>query len=146
MPTAARLIAAILFAALGWYASELFKPLLEEGTDTGRLSEINALVGVFVGWKIAGPRAGDTYGAAVGYGLSAGAGLVVLSLFVHSSTEMLNRALRKSYDGATEAVVAVFELMVEYGALMADSKLITTLIGGSVIAGVTTEWVGRRYS
>lgn len=145
MPTAAKLVAGILFAALGYYASEIYKLLMDEGAYAGRLSEINAMVGLVAGWRVAGSRANDNYSAAISYGLSAGFMMVLMSLFVHSVTEMVNRSYRKIYDGATEAVVAVFELMFDYASVMVDANLIVTLVVGSIIASLIIEWVGQRF-
>lgn len=145
MPTAARLVASILFAALAWYVSEMVKELLPPEENPGRLSEINAVVGLILGWRVGGNKAGDTYTNAISYGLTTGAAVVFCCLFINASIEMLDRAFRKSYDGATEAVVGVFEIMIEYTAFLKDANVILTAVVGSIFAGLITEWFGRRF-
>ena len=58
MPTAARLVAAILLAILGWVLFDLIRPLMPEGTDFGWFNYVNAFIGWCVGWIVMGRRAG----------------------------------------------------------------------------------------
>ncbi len=71
MPTASKLVAALWFALLGWFAAELSKAHLPEGTQFGWYSYITGVIGLFVGWMFLGKRAGDTMRAAYGYGFTA---------------------------------------------------------------------------
>jgi len=145
MPTAAKLVAAILFAALGWYVSELIKPLFPEERNVGRFSEVNAVIGLFVGWVVAGSRARTTWVNAVSYGLTATVALVFWGLLLHSFGEMIRMSLNKRYDGPAEAVIGVFALMYDYGMMMAEVHVIVTLVVGGVVAGLVTEYFGRRF-
>ncbi|NNE81559.1 MAG: TrgA family protein, partial [Silicimonas sp.] len=56
MPTGGKLIAAIVFAALAYFISDLVKPLLEDtqGSRVGSLSFVNAFIGLLMGWTIMG--------------------------------------------------------------------------------------------
>jgi hypothetical protein len=145
MPTAAKLVAAILFAALGWYVSELIKPLFPEERNVGRFSEVNAVIGLFVGWVVAGSRARTTWVNAVSYGLTATVALVFWGLLLQSFGEMIRMSLNKRYDGPAEAVIGVFSLMYEYGMMMAEVRVIVTLVVGGIVAGLVTEFFGRRF-
>lgn len=145
MPTAGKLVAAILWGAMAWYVSELVKPSFPEGTSFGRFSEYNILIGAVVGWVVAGSRVGKGYVAAVGYGVTATVALMFWGLFIYSFVEMIKRSLRKLYDGATEAVISVFELGIEYAKLVATQEVLVTLAVAAVIAGIITEYFGRRF-
>lgn len=145
MPTAARLVAAIVFAALGYLLSELVKPLFPPGTDLGRVSEMNAGVGLFVGWVVAGSRAGDGWRAAVGHGLTGAAAFVFWAMLLHSGIEMIRRSMRGQYDGPVAAVVGIFELMIGYGQVVATAGVIGALILGGVAAGIAAEYAARRW-
>ncbi len=145
MPTAGKLVAAILWGAMAWYVSELVKPAFPEGTSFGRFSEYNILIGLVVGWVVAGSRVGKGYVSAVGYGVTATVALMFWGLFIYSFVQMIKRSLRKLYDGATEAVISVFELSIEYAKLVFTSDVLVTLAVGAVIAGITTEYFGRRF-
>jgi hypothetical protein len=58
---------------------------------------------------------------------------------------MVRLSMRRMYEGPVEGVVAVFGLMVEYFALMAQPDVIVTLLVGGLIAGLATEWAGRQW-
>ncbi len=145
MPTAAKLVAAILWGVLAWYVSQLIKPLFPEGTDLGFYAEVNAVIGVAMGWQVAGKRAGTTWAGAISYGLTATVAVVFWGLFLHSFAEMVRMSTRKLYDGPVDAVVGVFALMAEYGTLMLDTTVIGTLVIGGVLAGLLTEWTARNF-
>lgn len=144
MPTMARLVGAVLYAALAWYVSELIKPFFEEGFDPGYFSEVNAVVGLYIGWTVAGSRGGTGYVNAVSYGLTATVAMTILALFAHSFYDMLQRSMRKQYDGPVEAVVNIAELGLEHAMTMAQPEVLIPLVVGGIIAGLGVEFVGRR--
>ena len=144
--TFAHAVAAILWAALAYYASELIKPYFPEGRNLSLFSEFNAFMGLIVGWRVAGSRAGSGWNASISYGFTTTFFLVLWALFFQCVGEMIRLAFRKRYDGAVEAVVSVFELMLEYGILMFKQDVILTLVIGGIIAGIVTEFFARRTS
>lgn len=145
MPTAAKLVAGLLWAVLAWFASNLIKPYFPEGSDLGLFAEVNAALGFLLGWVMAGPRAGMGWSAAVSYGFTTTLSLVVAGVFLHSFAEMVRLSLRRLYEGPMEGLVAVFGLMVEYFMLMAKPDVIGVLLVGGILAGLVTEWAGRRW-
>ncbi len=145
MPTAAKMSAAVLFAALAWVASRLTFPLWPEGTDPGRFAEINAAVGLVLGWRMAGGRAGTTWSGAVGYGLTTAVAVAFVSLFLHGFLLMIEDSLRKRFDGPVEATVAVFEYIIEQARILGSGPVIAAVLGGGVLAGLVTEWFGRNF-
>ena len=146
MPTMGRLIGAILFGALAWYASTLIVPLFLVDAPMGWFQEINTICGLVAGWKIAGPRAGTGYVAAFSYGLTALVAMVVMALFFNSFGMMIKRSLRKLYDGPGEAVTDVFALFIEHGAIILTLESLATLLIGGFAGGLITEFFGRRFS
>ncbi|MFQ6552130.1 TrgA family protein [Aestuariibius insulae] len=145
MPTAGRLTGAICFGALAYYLSVLYVPLLPEGAAPGAMIPINTFIGVVMGWVVAGKRAGGGLTAAISYGLTTLVTIIFWALFVHSGTDMYHESLRLRYDNATEAVVAVFEQMMEYAQPMLISEYIIPAIVGCLIAGLVTEAIGSRF-
>ncbi|NAZ36263.1 TrgA family protein [Rubellimicrobium sp. CFH 75288] len=145
MPTAAKLAAALLFAALAWIVSRLTFPLWPEGADPGRFAEINAAVGLVLGWRMAGARAGTGWTSGIGHGLTTAVAVAFVSLFLHSFAEMIRQSLRKFYDGPMEAVVAVFGLLVEQGARLGSPQTVGVLLAGGAAAGLVTAWCGRHF-
>ena len=146
MPTAAKLVAGALFAALAWVASGLIVPLLPEATAVGMFAPVNAAIGFVVGWRVAGSRARTTLRGAVSYGLTAAFAMTFAALFLHSFAIMIRQSLRKLYDGPADALIGVVELMIEHGRLLAAPEVLGTLLLGGVLAGLATEWAGRRWS
>lgn len=146
MPTMGRLVGAILFGALAWYTSILIIPLFPEGTNLGLFQEVNTVFGLIAGWAVAGPRAGTGYVASFSYGLTSMVAMVIMALFFNSSVVMIERSLRKRYDGPGEAVTDVFELFIEHGAMMLTGEIITTLLVGCFVGGLITEAFGRRFT
>lgn len=145
MPTAAKLAAAVFFGALAWYVSQLIEPLFPEGTDMGRFAEYNALVGMVIGWCIAGARARTTWPNAVAYGLTAALSMTLMALFLHSATIMISQSFRKVYEGPMEAMIDVVRIMVDNFQKVSTLEIMGTLLVGGIVAGLATEWVARNY-
>jgi hypothetical protein len=145
MPTAAKIAAAILFAALAWIASRLTFPLWPEGASPGRFAEINAALGFVLGWRMSGARAGQGVTAAIGTGLTTAVAVAFVSLFAHGFVLMIGDSLRKRFDGPVEATVAVFGNLVEQAQILGSAPVIATVLGGGVVAGLVTEWFGRNF-
>lgn len=146
MPTAARLVGAVCFAGLAFLVSGMIIPLLPDGDRSIMLGIINTGVGLFCGWKVMGPRAGYGFRGAIGGGLTTTAAMVIVALFIHSTIEMVHLSLRKAYDGATEAVVGIFEIGIEYAKLIATPEIIGTLLVGGILAAVVTNAADARWA
>lgn len=145
MPTTARLVAALLLAALGWFTADLVKPYLPEAQPVGLFSPISALVGLGVGWIFTGKKLHGGEGSAVGIGLSSALLLVFWVAFIFSGYEMLQKALRKSYDGPTEAAVDTFAIILDQLKTAAQPDVIAAIVVGGVVAGALTRWTAARF-
>lgn len=146
MPTAARLMGALLFAALAWVLSDMIVPLMPEGTQFGHFHKVNLAIGALCGWQIMGSRVGSGYQAGATVGLTAGLSTVVVCLLIHSIVVMIDKSMALRYDGPMEGVADVFNLAFEHGLIMATPAIGAVLFAGSMIAGVITEWTGRRWA
>lgn len=146
MPTAARLVAGFFFGILAWFASELVIPLLPEGTNPGRFSQVNSVVGILSGWVYMGKRVGDGYPSGIGVGLTTAALLTVVTIFMHASIEMYHLSIKMFYDGPMEAIVGIFDLSLRYGQLVINPDVLGTLIVGGCVGGWICEWTGRQWS
>lgn len=145
MPTTGKGVAAILMAILAWYASEMFRPLMPEGTNFGWFNEVNVALGLLAGWIVVGSRLNYGYGNAISAGLTGVAALVFWALFLQSMNEMLRLALDKRYDGPVEGLVSVFKIAIDYLFTMGHMPLIGLLVGGGVAIGLVSEWAARRW-
>lgn len=146
MPTAARLFAALAYAAVAFLASEQFKPLLPEGMQTGYLSEANAAIGLLTGWFVMGRLAGEGYGRAVAQGVRTTAVMAFYVILAHSLREMYRLSMHMRYDGPMDAVIGIFENAMDYGAMIVTSPgVMGILLVGGVLAAWLTEWAARRW-
>ena len=147
MPTAAKLFAAIGFAMVAFFASEIYKPLLPEGTQVGRLTQINTLIGAFCGWMIMGRLAGKGNYAAIGSGIRTIAVALFYVLVLWAGVEMLERSTSLHYEGPTEALTAMMELVAEYFMLMLSGPEVpVVLLCGGTLAAFLSEWASERWA
>lgn len=145
MPTAAKAIAALCLAALGYVASELVKTLLPEIQNFGIFSEFNAALGLLVGWIVVGRRAGRGTKDAIANGLTGVAALIFWSLFINASNEMFQLSLKRRFSGPVEAFAAIFEIGIEYGQILINPLMIVTFLIGALITGYLSEFAARRW-
>ncbi|MCB2116162.1 MAG: TrgA family protein [Rhodobacteraceae bacterium] len=146
MPTAAKLFAAFAFAVLGFFTAEIIKPHFAGSIPFGNFSFMSALIGLVSGWRVMGPEAGRGNWAAVNSGIKTSAVMVGLGLFIFSTYEMIVRAFRPLYGGPMEAVVAIFDIGVDYLFKILVWDVLAVLIIGGALAGLLSEWANRRWS
>jgi hypothetical protein len=146
MLTIPKLIAALFFAALGYFCGDLVKPLLPEGTRTVWLNETLAVLGALSGWRMSGGRAGISTVSGLGYGLTTAGLIAFWGLFLFSGEKALQYSLDKRYDGPMEALKALVEFMMEFAVLLAVPTVIGAAIVGGLFGGWLTEWVARRWN
>jgi hypothetical protein len=145
MPTAAKLVAAVLYAIVGFFAAEAVKPQMPEGTQFGLFSVVVAAIGLGCGWMVMGRLAGRGYSAAVGSGVRTAVTIVFWGLLVFSIYEMLRQSMRMRYDGPMEALQGVLELMYGYGQVLLAPMVLGVLAVGGVLAALVTEWAKARW-
>jgi hypothetical protein len=147
MPTAGKLIGAIVFAALAWFVSDLVKPLLPDGTQVGLMSPINALFGLLMGWRIMGRGAGNGYFGSMGFGITTAAATILWSLVFWGGYAMITNATRLRYDGPMEALQDMAVLMGDYARTAAtDPQVVGATLIGSLLCAMLTEFFARRWS
>lgn len=146
MPTAARLVAAIVFALVAFFAAELFKPALPPETGWGAFTQICVVIGVLSGWRVMGRLAGRGWYAALGYGLRTSATILFFAMLIFSIYEMIQQALRSRYDGVFGAIEGTFYIMLDYGAaLVHPFDTLIVLVAGGMAAGLLVEWASRQW-
>ena len=145
MPTAARLVAALAFAAVAFFTAELYRPGLPPETQWGNFTLICTVIGILCGWMVMGRLAGKGMGAALGSGLRTSANIVFYALLLFSVYEMLQRSLNKRYDGVFQAIEGIFDIALQYGtALLRPDPMIVLLLGG-MASGALVEWASRQW-
>ena len=146
MPTAAKLVAALAFAVLGFLAAEVFKAAMPERTVWGYFNTVSAVIGLLCGWVIMGDLVGRGYQAAIGFGLRTMVQAVLLVVIVFSICEAVLRSTKLRYDGPMEAVLGMVQFALEYLAKLATPPMIGTLLLGGMLGGVAAEWANRRWT
>lgn len=146
MPTASRLVAALSLMVIAFLVSSMIIDNGEEGKDYGYFSYVNLLLGFLCGWVIMGKRAGRGWTAAVNNGLTGVASLVFWGLFVQGTYEMFRLAMRHRYGGPFEALLAIFQIGLDFGKLLITPEIIATLAIGAILSGLFTEGASRRWN
>lgn len=147
MPTSARLISALLFAAIGWFTADLVKPLLLEGTAVGRFSPISAVLGFLVGWWFTGKRLESEEAGSLGIGLTSSFLLTFWVILIFSGYEMVQLSMRSNrYDGPIEALQGMFGIAVDYIWLAATPEVVGTLAISGLFSGWITAKIAKRWS
>lgn len=145
MPTTSRLVAAVCLAFLAFVMSRQIMPLMPEGMNFGYFIYVNMAIGVLVGWKVMGSRAGRGTTSAINNGLTGVAALVFWGLFVQACYEMFDQAMHNRFDGPFEALLAILDIGAEYGLVLLTPTLILTAAIGGALAGLATEQAWRRW-
>lgn len=143
-PTAPKLIAALVFAALAWWVCDLVRPYLPEQQPARGLNEVAAGFGLLMGWRVMGRLVGGGYVAAMGYGLTTLVAVVLWTLLALAGYEMVERAVRLFYDGPMEAIEAMVLLMIGYGSFLLNATPAVSAAVGAALCGVLVEFVARR--
>jgi len=145
MLTFAKVIAALYFAALGFFCGDLVKPLLADGTPAVWLHETLAALGAINGWLMSGGRAGGGTRAGIGYWLTTSALIVAWGVFFLAGSEMIEMSIARRYDGPIEALQSMVAIGFGYFKLIAVPEVIGSAIVGGIFGGWLTEWVAERW-
>lgn len=146
MPTASKLVAAVAYALLGFVAAQTFVKHLPEGTPLGFFREITAAIGFVVGWLVMGKLTRKGYREAINSGLVTALIWLFWTLLAFALYFMLKKSMRMMYDGPMEAVTGIFQLMFDYGKMLLVPDMIGVIVVGGVLAGLVSEWAGKRWS
>ncbi|MEP4196079.1 MAG: TrgA family protein [Aliishimia sp.] len=148
MPDAARLVAAISLAFVGFILSGLVMQVYETEiaeTNFGWFIHVNVVLGILVGWISMGKRAGRGVSAAVTNGVTGVFLLVMWGLFIQSCNEMTRLAMKNRYDGPFEAIAAIFNIGAEWGILILTGPILGTMAVGAFVCGILTEYAWRTW-
>lgn len=137
--TAARVIGALLLAGLGWFVSDLIRPLMPESTVFGWFNHVNLALGFMVGWSMLASRAGGGIMAAMSSGLTTAFSLAMIGLLAQAINEMLRLSTKKMYSNPMRALEDTFRIMAEFGAVLLHPTVIGPLIIGSVVIAILVE-------
>lgn len=151
MWTAARLVAALLFAGIGWYAARLvtdglLDSLFPEGLSHDLFEPSIALIGLWQGWAVSGKLAKRGYSAAIGNGIRSGVQIAFFGLLFYALREMFIRSADLRYTDFGVAVIDALNLFIEYGAeLLRVPPAVGVLLIGGAVAGIVVEFCSRIW-
>lgn len=145
MPTAAKLVGALVFFGVGWLAALQVIKTLPEGTPATWFPLTIAMIGLWQGWAVAGRNAGNGTGFAIANGLRTSVQMAAIGLVVFALRTMFERSLNLRYDGFGEAVVEAMHLFIEYGLQSLTVPIWGVLLAGGVIGGLICEGAARRW-
>ncbi len=145
MPTISRLIAAVFFGATAFLTAEAFKLGMPEDTQYGFFNLLCAVIGLMCGWMVMGALTGKGYKAAAGFGLRTAITFTVWSLLACSIVLMVRKAFKKRYDTPMEAIVDIFALGLENGLRLFTPEVLSVLVIGGILGGLSAEWAKKRW-
>jgi hypothetical protein len=150
MPTAAKLVSALLFAALGWWTADtIVREVLSAGVRVGAFREIVAAMALAIGWRhigrtVTGKRArGVSLSQAATAGIGGAAILLALGVLLDSFRRMIGESLDLRYSEVGQAAEAWIAFLWRDIVLIADPVVLTTLFGGGAAVGLVGGVVGR---
>lgn len=146
MPTASKLAAALAFAVISYFAASAFALHMPEGSNPGTIREVSAVVGAIVGWYIWGEEhIHKDISGLVGVGIRTTIVTVFWVLLIFAITLMIRKSGRMMYDGPMDAVLGIFEMMLEQGYELRYPDVLAILGLGGALGGVFAGWAGRRW-
>jgi hypothetical protein len=145
MPTGAKAMAAVGFAVVGFITAHTYVQNMAVPTDVGLLREMTALLGAIIGWRVMGNSVGKGYLRSIGAGWKTMIVLVFFALLSFGLYEMLQLSVRMRYDGPIEAILDVFQRMLDRSFPLASVPVLAVMLIGGGIAGLLTENASRRW-
>ena len=145
MPTGAKAMAAISFAVVGFITALVYIPNMPEAGRVGSLPLMMAILGAIVGWRVMGTSVGKGYIRAIGAGWKTMIVLVFFALLFFGTYEMLQLSVRMRYDVPMEAILDVFQRMLDRAPPILTPGVLAAILVGGGIAGMLTENASRRW-
>jgi hypothetical protein len=145
MPTGAKAMAAISFAVVGFITALAYIPNMPEAGRAGSLPMMVAVLGAIVGWRVMGTSVGKGYFRAIGSGWKTIVVLVFFALLFSAIYEMLQLSVRMRYDGPLDAILDVFQRMMDRSVPLLTVPVLGAMVIGGAIAGMLTENASRRW-
>lgn len=152
MPTASRLIAAIILAIAAGLVADLYLENLPREYKPFYVTPGWALIGFLVGWLTLGNRRGAKLDRqdsgllhVINHGLVAAALVLFWGVLAFSIIEMVERSMQKRYRGVEDALTGIFDLMGEAALVILSAPILLTAAIGGLLAAAIAGWAGRRW-
>lgn len=143
-PTAPKLIAGLLFAALAWWLSDLMRPYMPMERPLPMLGPLAAGAGFLCGWNVVGRKAGRGYVSAIGLGWTAAAATGFWTITIWAGYEMVQRSISRFYREPMEALLAWVRLSLDFAAYLLHVTPLASAVVGAAFCALVTEYLARR--
>ncbi|MEM9756082.1 MAG: TrgA family protein [Pseudomonadota bacterium] len=147
MPTAARLVAAVLYALIAFFAASAIPETLTNSSITlpDYFAPSIMAIGVWQGWMVLGKQVGRGYTAAIGNGIRTSIQIAFFALLLWSLTRMFYLAVtRTTYRDFGVAVFDALGFFLEFTVeFISQVDAVAIVIGGGIIAGIVCEAIHR---
>lgn len=147
MPTAAKLVAAMIFAIIAYLAADQYAYVVPEGRPAGSLREVSALFGLMTGWFVMGNFLMKRRGSveAMGTGMRCSVTMTFAVLVVYSVWEMFSRALDGRYKGLQDALLDVVARALAFGTPIFTPGVLGVLLLGGLFGGALAKFAADRW-
>lgn len=147
MPTAARLVASVVFAAVAWLAAHQYALAMPGDQPAGWLREVSVVIGLIAGWWVMGGFMTRRRGRveAIGTGLRTSLTMAFFVLVVFSVTEMLTRAIDGDYAEPMAALIDVFAQALRLGEGLLNMGVLGVLLLGGILGGALSHMAAARW-
>jgi hypothetical protein len=147
MPTGSKLVGAVLFLAIGYYAALGVIPTFPEGTSMTYFPLTIALIGLVNGWMVIGTRAGAGLQAAIANGLRTSVQIAFFGLLLFALRRMFLRAADLAYSGSGfgAAIGDAISYFIEFFLQSLTLEIWGVLFVGGIVGGLLTEWAARAW-
>ena len=147
MPTAAKLVAAILLAISGVIVVIVTVNVYPDAArkSVGMTSAAVAM-GIFVGWRGLGRRISEEEGSGIVSGLKAGIAMFIWVLFLFGLGDMIAGIMDNDYYQPMTALLVIPAGMIKYGQLALNPPIMGTMVVLAAIVGKMTKNADKRWS
>ena len=145
MPTAAKLVVALVFAIAGHLTAGGVRENLPEGMPANQLWLWPIVIPIICAWRILGNGVGKGMVNSINVGSYAMVAAVFFTTLVFAVAEMIKLSTRLRYDGPMDAIVNMFGIAVDYGTLLLTPGCLIPIVCGALLGGVLGELAFRRW-
>ena len=143
MPTATKLLSALIFAGLGWVLASFLVDTLTVDFTWKRLPLVVVIAGLYLGWQFVGVRARDGFRAALSAGLTAAVLVLVFTVLASGFATMMERALNKRYRGLMTGLEEMFGMIGSNFVAVARADVAVIVVVGGLLGGLIAGIVAR---
>jgi|LGVF01.2.fsa_nt_gb hypothetical protein len=147
MPTAAKLVAAILLAISGVIVVIVTVNVYPDAArQSVGMTTTAVLMGIFVGWRGLGRRISEEEGSGIMSGLKAGIAMFIWVIFLYGLGDMIKGIMDNAYYQPMTALLVIPAGMIKYGQLALNVPIAGTMVVLAAIVGKMTKTADERWS